>query len=104
MTGDHHGREAERATLLVRAMEEILGTHSAIDRIALVLPPPGSPLAPVDDEPAVQFVPRAIYAHGLEDTAFLDSFVVRDLVERLKRIAALPVSERRALARNRERS
>jgi hypothetical protein len=28
MTGDHHGREAERATLLVRAMEEILGTHS----------------------------------------------------------------------------
>jgi hypothetical protein len=28
MTGDHHGRKAERATLLVRAMEEILGTHS----------------------------------------------------------------------------
>jgi putative transposase len=28
MTGDHHGREAERATLLVRAMEEILGTHT----------------------------------------------------------------------------
>jgi hypothetical protein len=27
MTGDHQGREAERATLLVRAMEEILGTH-----------------------------------------------------------------------------
>jgi hypothetical protein len=27
MTGDHHGREAERATLLVRAMEEILDTH-----------------------------------------------------------------------------
>ncbi len=27
MTGDHQGREAERATLLVRVMEEILGTH-----------------------------------------------------------------------------
>jgi hypothetical protein len=27
MTGDHHGREADRATLLVRAMDEILGTH-----------------------------------------------------------------------------
>jgi putative transposase len=26
MTGDHHGREAERATLLVRVMDEILGT------------------------------------------------------------------------------
>ena len=32
MTGDHHGREAGRATLLVRAMEEILGTHSVIRR------------------------------------------------------------------------
>ncbi len=27
MTGDHHGRAARRATLLVRAMDEILGTH-----------------------------------------------------------------------------
>jgi MFS family permease len=30
MNGDHHGREAERATLLVRAMEEILGTHGTL--------------------------------------------------------------------------
>jgi hypothetical protein len=34
MTGDHHGREAERATLLVRATEEILGTHKGIDRFS----------------------------------------------------------------------
>ena len=27
MTGDHHGQTAGRATLLVRAMDEILGTH-----------------------------------------------------------------------------
>ena len=27
MTGDHHGRMAGRATLLVRAVDEILGTH-----------------------------------------------------------------------------
>ena len=27
MTGDHHGGTAGRATLLVRAMDEILGTH-----------------------------------------------------------------------------
>ena len=27
MTGDHHGRTARRATLLVRAADEILGTH-----------------------------------------------------------------------------
>jgi len=28
MTGDHHGRTARRATLLVTATDEILGTHS----------------------------------------------------------------------------
>ena len=27
MIGDHHGRTAGRATLLVRAVDEILGTH-----------------------------------------------------------------------------
>jgi len=29
MTGDHHGRTAGTATMLVRAVDEILGTHSA---------------------------------------------------------------------------
>jgi hypothetical protein len=28
MIGDHHGRTAGRATLLVRAVDEILGTHT----------------------------------------------------------------------------
>jgi hypothetical protein len=28
MTSDHHGRTAERATLLVRAVDGTLGTHS----------------------------------------------------------------------------
>jgi hypothetical protein len=27
MTGDHHGRTATQATLLVAAVDEILGTH-----------------------------------------------------------------------------
>jgi len=27
MIGDHHGRTAARVTLLVRAMDDILGTH-----------------------------------------------------------------------------
>jgi NDP-hexose C3-ketoreductase / dTDP-4-oxo-2-deoxy-alpha-D-pentos-2-ene 2,3-reductase len=27
MIGDHHGRRASRATLLVRAVDDILGTH-----------------------------------------------------------------------------
>jgi hypothetical protein len=29
MTGDHHGQTAGMATLLVRAVDEILGTHNA---------------------------------------------------------------------------
>jgi hypothetical protein len=31
MTGDHHGQTARRATLLVTAADEILGTHRVID-------------------------------------------------------------------------
>jgi hypothetical protein len=36
MIGDHHGRTAGRATLLVRAMDGILGTHKfrAVDDLA----------------------------------------------------------------------
>jgi hypothetical protein len=30
MTGDHHARTAGRATMLVRAVDEILGTHRLI--------------------------------------------------------------------------
>jgi hypothetical protein len=35
MVGDHHGRAAGRATLLVRAVDEILGTHKA-SRVAAI--------------------------------------------------------------------
>ena len=31
MIDDHHGRMAGRATLLVRAVDEILGTHKCLD-------------------------------------------------------------------------
>jgi hypothetical protein len=31
MTGDHHGRAAGRATLLVTPTDEILGTHNALN-------------------------------------------------------------------------
>jgi hypothetical protein len=40
MTGDHHGRTAGRATLLARAMDEILGTHSADGPIVTGTPCP----------------------------------------------------------------
>jgi len=32
MSGDHHGQAARRATLLVTATDDILGTHSFIRR------------------------------------------------------------------------
>jgi hypothetical protein len=32
MTGDHHGRTAGGATLLVRAVDEILGTHRTVEK------------------------------------------------------------------------
>jgi len=31
MIGDHHGRAARIATLLVRAVDEILGTHACVE-------------------------------------------------------------------------
>jgi hypothetical protein len=34
MTGDHHSRLAGRATQLVRAADEILGTYSLINEYA----------------------------------------------------------------------
>jgi len=37
MIGDHHGRSAGRATLLVRAVDAILGTHRAIPERGIVL-------------------------------------------------------------------
>jgi len=37
MTGDNHGRTSEKATLLVRAVDEILGTHRHISQICTAL-------------------------------------------------------------------
>jgi hypothetical protein len=65
MTGDHHARMAGRATLLVRAADEILGTHSGVDvpqrpRIANVKPGRGTPrLRRQHDLPAPLGRPRA---------------------------------------------
>jgi putative transposase len=38
MTGDHHDRTARRATLLITAADEILGTHRLIKAIEAVFP------------------------------------------------------------------
>jgi hypothetical protein len=42
MTGDHHGRTSEKATLLVRAADEILGTHNPYIGTSPVAPVPAT--------------------------------------------------------------
>jgi hypothetical protein len=36
MKGDHHGRITGSATLLVRAVDDILGTHRCVALLALI--------------------------------------------------------------------
>jgi hypothetical protein len=45
MIGDHHGRTARRANLLVRAMDDILGTHSLASGPAAPAPAGPDPAA-----------------------------------------------------------
>ncbi len=56
MTGDHHGREAQRATLLVRVMDEILGTRSVCTLHRTVRIPESARTA---SNAAVKFEPRS---------------------------------------------
>jgi hypothetical protein len=48
MTGDHHGRAAGRATLLVTQTDEILGSHRNRERGGGTRPGRGRPAGPVD--------------------------------------------------------
>jgi hypothetical protein len=43
MTGDHHDRTARRATLLVTAADEILGTHTSTPDSSTVMATSGTP-------------------------------------------------------------
>jgi hypothetical protein len=49
MIGDHHHRTAARATLLVTAVDEILGTHKS--EAAVVPVGPGPPCVPASGTP-----------------------------------------------------
>ena len=54
MIGDHHGRTARRATMLVRAVDEILGTHILPGQPAdqsLDVPPSRRPASPAAHGP-----------------------------------------------------
>ena len=58
MTGDHHGRPSEKATLLVRVADEILGTHKFTARVTAA----GLDRVPVPE--ALQRLLRAIFTVG----------------------------------------
>src|SRR2546421_9549557 len=64
------------------------------DQTVLILPPPKSMFATLDDEELIQKFPRVIWANEFHRSNLLDSFVIADLVERVKSIAQLPKKER----------
>ncbi len=67
------------------------------DRTVLLLPPLQSPLAVIDNDPLVQMFPRCIWADSLHNESIVDSFVIQDLLDRLRRIASLPEADRARL-------
>jgi tetratricopeptide (TPR) repeat protein len=69
----------------------------------LILPPPNSPLETIDDDEQIQNFPRCIWANEFFTTNLLDSFVISDLLERIKDIAELNKQERIKLIDGRER-
>jgi predicted acylesterase/phospholipase RssA len=82
MTGDDHGRRAGRATLLVRAVDAILGTHRSnglsqvrLQRAALagadtdlLVRPPVPALGALDFKSAVPLIETG-YRHASEELA-----------------------------------
>jgi hypothetical protein len=81
----------------VRAELDFAYHNGAYDRTVLVLPPPSSMVATVDDDELVQMFPRVVYASEFFTRELLDSFAVRDLLDRVRAIAGLSKRERRRL-------
>lgn len=67
------------------------------DRTVLVIPPHGAIVATIDDDPLIQMFPRCVWANVFHDELLAEQPQVKDLVERMARIAALPLAERRTL-------
>ena len=67
------------------------------DRTVLLLPPLHTYLSTVDNDSLIQMFPRCIWADSLHHEPFTDSPVIKDLLERIRVIASLPLETRRTL-------
>jgi tetratricopeptide (TPR) repeat protein len=67
------------------------------DRTVVLLPPLKTYLAVIDSDPVIQAFPRAVWMDQFHTQPLIESPVVSDLVDRMKRIAALPDAERQRL-------
>ncbi|HEX7335338.1 MAG TPA: hypothetical protein VF290_27850 [Pyrinomonadaceae bacterium] len=67
------------------------------DRTVLLLPPFNSYLSTIDNDSLIQMFPRCIWADSLHHEHFTDSPVIKDLLERIRVIARLPLETRRTL-------
>lgn len=67
------------------------------DRTVLLLPPPRSGLGLIDNDPIIQMFVRCVWANELHTGAINEHLVMKDLLQRIGTIGALPVGERRKL-------
>jgi hypothetical protein len=77
--------------------------HDKEDQTVLILPPPNSFLKTIDDEELVQMFPRCIWANEFHKKNLFDSFVIADLLERIKKIGRLSKEKRMRLLNNVDR-
>lgn len=70
----------------------------AWDKTVLILPPPSSEMETIDGESIIRKFPRCIWADEFHTSDLGDSFLIRDLIERVTAINALPEEQRSLLA------
>jgi len=64
------------------------------DKTVLLLPPQGSFFALVDNDPVIQKFPRCIWMDDFHNKLLVEMPQIRDLFDRLRKIASLPDKER----------
>src|SRR5262249_38656359 len=73
------------------------------DRTVLILPPPDETLGSLDNDPLIQQFPFCVWANAFHTRSLTHLRPVKDLVDRMARLAALPESERARLTSPAER-
>lgn len=68
--------------------------HKKYNQTVLILPPPNEIFKTIDDDKLIQNFPRCFWYDEFSTINLIDSFVIRDLLERTKEIAQLSKEER----------